>query len=685
MKVVVCENCGAKYQLNDDDDINAFECSNCSGSLKELESFSDEEIPKQSDDSSGSDSVLVYCINCGLKFQIEKDDNINDFECASCGGPLDYLSNKSEESQESQISQDSQGSDSYYETVSYVQSDEAPIGSDFDEIVPIHADPNYSDSDEIIPIHADPNYSDSDDIIPIHAESDSQTQYYEELIESDEIYANQYEDDDQYYVSEYEEVLQSDADSYYEDEYDDQYYQTDLQEEGSGQISLDELYYTSEYPAYDGTDEIIPIHAEKRYMEDSQDSGFAYGPNGKYAEDYLEEEYIEEDYVDSVEEESPYVEVIDIPEDELPETPVVLTRQVLSEEDQRLFDRVQNQMVFDSPEEYEAFKAARYKYYVGLLDILKEEYLLSMENEFKSGRSVKNLIKKGGETVKQSNLYADDSDSLVSPETVELMKSNRKYEPKKSNADVIIIAGFFIAIVSLAYYFFVSQIMYVLIAFALGLVILAYGAYKKYVFNEYIARGRIIRERLLALPNDFYVFYAVQPPQSKDIINHVVVGPTGIFTILSQRYDSKDYKNKLKSDTETGDMLSESASIQDYRQKKNTLELQTDYDDNQSRFQFGNEEIHFTQNSQIKRKALELNEDLAIFLDKKGFNGIYIEPLIGFVNDDLAILNVILTNEDLFIDELFNKVIRGRRRLDELTVAKIARLLSYYSANCDVY
>ncbi|MBO7210430.1 MAG: NERD domain-containing protein, partial [Methanobrevibacter sp.] len=88
--------------------------------------------------------------------------------------------------------------------------------------------------------------------------------------------------------------------------------------------------------------------------------------------------------------------------------------------------------------------------------------------------------------------------------------------------------------------------------------------------------------------------------------------------------------------------------------------------------------------SQIKRKALELNEDLAIFLDNKGFSGIYIEPLIGFVKDDLAILNVILTNEDLFIDELFNRMIRGQRRIDELTVAKIARLLSYYSADCSV-
>ena len=68
--------------------------------------------------------------------------------------------------------------------------------------------------------------------------------------------------------------------------------------------------------------------------------------------------------------------------------------------------------------------------------------------------------------------------------------------------------------------------------------------------------------------------------------------------------------------------------------KKNTLELQTDYKDHRTRFELGNEEIHFVDNSQIKRKALELNEDLAIFLDSKGFSGIYIEPLIGFVNDN---------------------------------------------------
>ena len=650
MKVVVCKNCGAKYQLDDEDDINAFECSVCSGNLEELESFSNGEEQVSSDYNSQnySDSVLVYCTNCGLKYQLSEDDNINEFECNSCGGTLDYVSNM--------------GSTSSENTTSSIFIDspltENPLADDeIDEIIPIHAEidstgdideiiPIHSDVDEIIPIHAEANFdqfadSDVDEIIPIHAEANAQhDEYYD-----DGYYGNEYPDDESYL-----EAIET--------------YDSDDE-----MISYGSIYDSS----LGDTDEIIPIHAEKRYMETSRDiaTGFAYRPDDEYGEVESQEERL--------------VEIIDIPEDELPDSPVSLSRQELSEEDQKLFARVQNEMVFDSPEEYEAFKLARYKYYMALSDNLKDDYIKSMDKEFYKESSVKRLIKKGEKSVKRGNLTASEDDALVTRETVELMKSqNRTYEPKKTYADVYILIGAFVLVVSAAYYFFVSRIWYILIAVALGVLILSFGIYKKYTFNNYIARGRIIRERLLALPNDFYVFYAVQPPQSKDIINHVVVGPTGVFTILSKRYDPKDYKNKVKSDNETDAMLSDSASIQNYIDKKNTLELQTDYDDNQSRFQFGNEEIHFVNNSQIKRKALELNEDLAIFLDHKGFSGIYIEPLIGFVNDDLAILNVILTNEDLFIDELFNKMIRGQKRIDELTVAKIARLLSYYSADCSV-
>ena len=622
MKVVVCQNCGEKYQLDDEDDINAFECSVCSGNLEELDSFSsdEEKVSSGYDSQNPSDLVLVYCTNCGLKYQLNESDNINEFECNSCGGSLDYVSNMASASTETT------------DSTNFTQNPltETPLADDeIDEIIPIHAEANFVDDS----IYAS---SDVDEIIPIHAELNAQNEGYS--------------DEDYYYET--EEILPDTLESYEEEE----------------MISYGSIYDST----LGDVDEIIPIHAERRHMETSRDiaSGFAY--RDEYGEELESEE-------------TRLVEVTDIPEDEMPESPVSLARQELSEEDQKLFARVQNEMVFDSPEEYEAFKLARYKYYTALSDVLKDEYIRSMDKEFYKGSSVKRLIKKGEESVKRGNLTASEEDALVTPETVELMKSqNRAYEPKKTNADLYMLIGAFILVVSAAYYYFISQIWYVLIAIALGVLILSYGIYKRYAFNNYIARGRIIRERLLALPNDFYVFYAVQPPQSKDIINHVVVGPTGVYTILSKRYDSKDYKNKVKSDSETDAMVNDSASIQNYMDKKNTLELQTDFKDNQTRFEFGNEEIHFVNNSQIKRKALELNEDLAIFLDNKGFSGIYIEPLIGFVNDDLAILNVILTNEDLFIDELFNRMIRGQRRIDELTVAKIARLLSYYSADCSV-
>ena len=621
MKVVVCQNCGEKYQLDDEDDINAFECSVCSGNLEELDGFSNDEEKVSSDYDSQNNSglVLVYCTSCGLKYQLSESDNINEFECNSCGGSLDYISNM--------VSASTETTDSTNFTQNPLT--ETPLADDeIDEIIPIHAEANFVE-DSLY------SGSDVDEIIPIHAELNAQDEGYS--------------DEDYYYET---EILPDTLESYEEEE----------------MVSYGSIYDST----LGDVDEIIPIHAERRHMETSRDiaSGFAY-----------RDEYEEE--LES--EETRLVEITDIPEDEMPESPVSLARQELSEEDQKLFARVQNEMVFDSPEEYEAFKLARYKYYTALSDILKDEYIRSMDKEFYKGSSVKRLIKKGEESVKRGNLTASQEDALVTPETVELMKAqNRAYEPKKTNADLYMLIGAFILVVSAAYYYFISQIWYVLIAVAIGVLILSYGIYKRYAFNSYIARGRIIRERLLALPNDFYVFYAVQPPQSKDIINHVVVGPTGVYTILSKRYDSKDYKNKVKSDNETDTMVNDSASIQNYMDKKNTLELQTDYKDNQTRFEFGNEEIHFVNNSQIKRKALELNEDLAIFLDNKGFSGIYIEPLIGFVNDDLAILNVILTNEDLFIDELFNRMIRGQRRIDELTVAKIARLLSYYSADCSV-
>ena len=46
MKVVCCKNCGAKYQLDDDDDITTFECSSCAGDLEYLEDYSNDAMSR---------------------------------------------------------------------------------------------------------------------------------------------------------------------------------------------------------------------------------------------------------------------------------------------------------------------------------------------------------------------------------------------------------------------------------------------------------------------------------------------------------------------------------------------------------------------------------------------------------------------------------------------------------------
>ena len=94
MKVVCCKNCGAKYQLDDDDDITTFECSSCAGDLEYLENYADGETKKNSlftDTFRNSNSYIVQCEDCGLKYKIKSSDSILDYECDSCGGSLRYL------------------------------------------------------------------------------------------------------------------------------------------------------------------------------------------------------------------------------------------------------------------------------------------------------------------------------------------------------------------------------------------------------------------------------------------------------------------------------------------------------------------------------------------------------------------------------------------------------------------
>ena len=150
-------------------------------------------------------------------------------------------------------------------------------------------------------------------------------------------------------------------------------------------------------------------------------------------------------------------------------------------------------------------------------------------------------------------------------------------------------------------------------------------------------------------------------PGTNVAINHVVIGPSGIFTIITQ---------KTNPQTMNQDQLKSKFNIFE-NNSENKYDLSSTNNNN----------LKFNDELELKQKTLTLNRLLFEFLDENGFT-IPIEPFIGFVNDDVAIINDILNDNDLFMDEILNKILHAEVKLDTVTIRKTAILLSHYSINC---
>ena len=206
----------------------------------------------------------------------------------------------------------------------------------------------------------------------------------------------------------------------------------------------------------------------------------------------------------------------------------------------------------------------------------------------------------------------------------------------------------------------------------IGVIILIYGFYKTKDVQEHEERTRIIREHLLTLPDDYYVFYNVKTPTSSAGINHLVIGPTGIYALLSQKYNPKV---RLESENENLNLIGSSELEEDKLEEFTTSE-------NLSKFRYTTKQAKFSQDNKIKQKSLSLGEDLINFLNDNNIKNCFVEPLVGFINNEVVVINMPLTDEDLFIEELLNKIETGTIKLDSETIDKCAVLINKYSADC---
>lgn len=484
MKIVSCKNCGAKYQLDDNEDIDTFECSSCSGELELVDNYDSELDVVKSDYESEEeyiDAYMVQCQDCGLKFKLNTDDNILDYVCNSCGGNLRYVNDE--------------------------------LNHELDEYL------KYINAQEVI--HNSKNESSN------FSENEEVEKTYEHVMDS---------------------VKQ------------------------------------------------IPKRFDSFFSEEALE---------------LEEEM------------------------EL-KTEVKTARTTIPDSVLEKFEK--------------EFSVPKSNDYFILKDHLKGEFLKSMD-EYYEGKILRNGALKGN-----GNYYVHEESENSFMDKLRNLEFN----------DYITILGVVLFIISLVEIFTLNTGIGIGILL-ISVLIICYGLYKSKDVQQTEKRSKIIREHLLALPEDYYVFYDLRIPQSNYGINHLVVGPTGIYGIISQKYNPQ--AKSENTDNENKNLI-------------NSLETEPRIEKSGSKFKYTTNNIKFDHDDKIKQRTLILGENLINFLNENNIKHCFVEPLVGFVNNQVVVINMPLVDEDLFIDELIHKIKYGAIKLDSETIDKCAVLLSKYSADC---
>ncbi|OWT33193.1 hypothetical protein BGI41_03680 [Methanobrevibacter sp. 87.7] len=282
-----------------------------------------------------------------------------------------------------------------------------------------------------------------------------------------------------------------------------------------------------------------------------------------------------------------------------------------------------------------------------------------------------------GKTPKRGYEYSKILNPEITLENLDnIKKQNLVPDPNESNEPYsYLYLGLGTLIIGLGLFDTIrSKRSYSLIFVIIGIIVFSVGLYKSKNYNEKETRGRIIRSKLLTLPENYYILYYVKVPGASDGINHVVIGPTGIYTILTQKFNDKEDKDRIKQENETQELISLLGDNSDER-------LIPDDNPITSRLINPEHKYKFEHNNRIKQKTIKLAYELEDFLMENGLE-CPIYPYVGFVNLDVVVLNNPLIDEDFFINELLNKIVKSDKKIDLNTVHKCAILLTQYSTKC---
>ncbi|MDR3223303.1 MAG: NERD domain-containing protein, partial [Methanobrevibacter sp.] len=294
------------------------------------------------------------------------------------------------------------------------------------------------------------------------------------------------------------------------------------------------------------------------------------------------------------------------------------------------------------------------------------------------------------EEVKDENIIPTMNNEISSMESES--NSNKSKIPYNTTIGIGLLIVF-IGIIDI--FTTVREYGYYIIVFGIIVVIVGIISYKEYSDRE--LRNESFRKNLLRLPNDFHIRSDLKLPNS-DEIDHVIIGSTGIFSILvvnvENNFDKKiDISNEVTDDNSSEIDDNSTEEIKVIRNPQN-IETNVMYTIGSSplshrkiekikkskkiNIKFNvNEKIKFDKFDKIKKDSIKKCETLINFLYENDFNYFCGEPLVGFINNKNILLNIPLTDDYVILDDFLNILVNSKIRFNDEEVENVSKFLSH--------
>ena len=226
------------------------------------------------------------------------------------------------------------------------------------------------------------------------------------------------------------------------------------------------------------------------------------------------------------------------------------------------------------------------------------------------------------------------------------------YLAEKNRGIKISLAGFLISVVGLISTVFVN--IFCLSLFLIGLVLAGYGAHKKsvndvegYSWIKGLKGENAVLKCLETLPKDYFIFNDVKLPGKGGNIDHIVIGPSGVFVIETKNYSGKYRINGNK-----------------WFYYKNGKYLESSK----------------SPGSQVVRNVVNLKN----FMTKREIPGLWMEAIVAFINQDFQVVKEPERYMVLVPETVPKYILKRRKKPDRELLKRIALNLEPYCTDISV-